>query len=137
VGYIEVFGVERVCCERSMAIFFSAWMRIVKEERMTGRETKLGIADYLDSAGNIALPDGVTLMSNLPGLRAAISRRHTGGIQMTTRTPMFRTQRPTRGDRLRALYRQLPRSGNRVVTVSNSSAGSTDNATGTTVIDYA
>ena len=34
---------------------------------MTGRETRPRIDDYFDSAGNIALPDGVTLMSNLPG----------------------------------------------------------------------
>jgi len=38
---------------------------------MTGRETKPRIDDYLDSTGNIALPDEVTLMSNLPGHIAA------------------------------------------------------------------
>jgi acyl-CoA synthetase (AMP-forming)/AMP-acid ligase II len=34
---------------------------------MTGRGTALRVDDYLDSAGNIALPDGLTLMSHLQG----------------------------------------------------------------------
>jgi hypothetical protein len=38
---------------------------------MTGRETKPRTDDYLDSTGNIMLPDGVTLISNLPGHIAA------------------------------------------------------------------
>jgi acyl-CoA synthetase (AMP-forming)/AMP-acid ligase II len=38
---------------------------------MTGQGANLRIDDYLDSAGNIVLPDGVTLMSNLPGHIAA------------------------------------------------------------------
>jgi acyl-CoA synthetase (AMP-forming)/AMP-acid ligase II len=42
-----------------------------EEGRMTGQETKPWIDDYVDSTGSITLPDGVTLMSNLPGHIAA------------------------------------------------------------------
>jgi acyl-CoA synthetase (AMP-forming)/AMP-acid ligase II len=57
---------------------------------MTGQGTKLRIDDYLDSAGNIALPDGVTLMSHLarhieafgdaPAYRYLDYTRHDAGL---------------------------------------------------------
>ena len=53
----------------------------VREEScVTVRETERRFDDYVDSTGNIALPDGVTLMSNLPRThcRVLVICRHTG-----------------------------------------------------------